>query len=151
MIAFESQWIRRIAVACAAVVLIGSVSACSTSTSPVNPSEYGIESTDIVVGNGTEARAGRGATTYYTLWLYDATKPEGKGTQVQTNVGGSPFSFVIGVGQVIAGWDIGVPGMKVGGKRRLVIPPEYAYGNQSSATIPANSTLVYDIELAGVY
>lgn len=152
MIAIFRRWPRRITAVCAALILLAGVSACSNSLSPVNPSDYDIEWADLVVGSGTEARAGRGASTFYTVWLYDETKPEGKGPLVQTNVGGSLFSFIIGIGQVIAGWDIGVPGMKVGGTRRLVIPPQHAYGGRTDvAGIPANSTLVYEIQLAGVY
>ena len=66
-------------------------------------------------------------------------------------MGGQAFSFAVGYNQVISGWDLGIPGMKVGGTRRLVIPPDQAYGSSSSATIPANSTLVFEIQLVGVY
>ena len=90
-------------------------------------------------------------TVHYTLWLFDDTKPEGKGAQLQTTVGGAPFSFALGYGQVIAGWDIGLDGMKVGGTRRLVIPPEVAYGAAGSGQIPGNATLVFDIQLIGVF
>jgi FKBP-type peptidyl-prolyl cis-trans isomerase len=118
---------------------------------PLNPSEYGIQSTDLVSGSGTQARRGRGVTVHYTLWLFDETKPESKGTQLQTTVGGQPFSFALGYGQVIAGWDVGLDGMKSGGTRRLVIPPEMAYGAGGSGQIPGNATLVFDIQLIGVY
>lgn len=142
--------VRKFAAPAALVLLLAGVGACS-SENPVNPSDFGIESTDVVVGNGTQAQQGRGATVHYTLWLYDASKPEGKGTQIQTSVGGQPFSFVLGYGQVIPGWDIGVEGMRAGGTRRLVIPPEYAYGAGGSGQIPGNATLVFDIQLIGVY
>ncbi len=115
---------------------------------PLNPSDFGIQSTDLVQGNGTQLRAGRGATVNYVLWLYDETKPEGKGTQVEA---GNNFSFPFGYGQVISGWDIGLDGMKVGGTRRLVIPPSHAYGSSSSDKIPANSTLVFEVSLVGIY
>jgi FKBP-type peptidyl-prolyl cis-trans isomerase len=131
-----------------AALLVGGA-ACGDN--PLSPSEYGIVVTDVVVGSGTEIRLGRGATVFYTLWLSDPSKPEGKGTLVESNVGGQAFSFALGYNQVIPGWDIGIPGMKVGGTRRLVIPPDQAYGSSSSATIPANSTLVFDIQLVGVY
>ncbi len=142
--------VRKSAASAALLSLLVGVAACSNEN-PLNPSDFGIESTDLVVGNGTEARAGRGATVHYTLWLYDASKPEGKGSQIQTSVGGQPFSFILGYGQVIAGWDIGVEGMRTGGTRRLVIPPEYAYGAGGSAQIPGNATLVFEIQLIGVY
>lgn len=143
--------LRRIAAACALIAVLAGASACKDARSPLNPSDYGIESTDLVVGNGTEVRVGRGATVYYTLWLVDETRPDRKGTLVESNVGGQPFSFIVGIGQVIAGWDIGVQGMRDGGKRRLVIPPDYAYGAQVREKIPANSTLLFEIEVVGVY
>ena len=106
--------------------------------------------TDIVVGSGTEVASGRRATVHYTLWLYDPAQPEGKGRQLQTSVGGAPFAFTVGARQVIAGWDQGVPGMRVGGRRRLVLPPELAYGSTGSGPIPPNATLVFDVELLTV-
>jgi FKBP-type peptidyl-prolyl cis-trans isomerase FkpA len=149
-----SAYVRRLVRLTAAPALLASLlvtaSACKGSN-PVNPSDFGIQATDIVAGTGTQLRQGRGATVHYTLWLYDETKPEGKGTQVQTTAGGQTFSFALGYGQVISGWDIGLDGMKVGGTRRLVIPPAYAYGAGGSGQIPGNATLVFDIQLVGVY
>ena len=87
----------------------------------------------------------------YTLWLYDPAQPQSKGRQVETNVGGAAFSFVLGGGRVIRGWEQGVPGMRVGGQRRLIIPPELAYGSAGSPpAIPPNATLVFDIALLAV-
>lgn len=83
----------------------------------------------------------------YTGWLYDPTRPDSKGTQFESN---ASFSFQLGVGRVIPGWDQGVVGMKVGGMRRLIIPPNLAYGSQANGTIPGNSTLVFDIMLLNV-
>jgi len=120
-----------------------------TSPSP-STSSAPYSQTDILVGTGAEATTGRPATVHYTLWLYDAGRVENKGTQIETSVGGQPFTFTVGARQVIAGWDRGVPGMKVGGKRRLVLPPDLAYGAQANGRIPANSTLVFDIELLAV-
>jgi FKBP-type peptidyl-prolyl cis-trans isomerase FkpA len=104
---------------------------------------------DLVVGTGATATNGRTVTVTYALWLYDTSKTDGKGT----NIPQSPptYSFVLGAGTVIAGWDQGVPGMKVGGQRRLIVPPNLAYGSNSpSASIPANATLVFDITLNSV-
>lgn len=148
---FPLRPLRRLAAVCALLTVLVGAAACKNSTSPLNPSDYGIESTDLVTGNGTEVRAGRGATVYYTLWLVDEAQPGRKGALVESNVGGTAFSFIVGIGQVIGGWDIGVPGMRVGGTRRLVIPPDYAYGSQEREKIPANSTLLFEIQLAGVY
>jgi FKBP-type peptidyl-prolyl cis-trans isomerase len=88
----------------------------------------------------------------YTLWLYDSTQAENKGRQIQTNVGGTPFVFTLGAGMVIRGWDQGVVGMKAGGVRRFVIPPDLAYGSTGSPSggIPPNATLVFDVELISV-
>ena len=102
---------------------------------------------DVVVGTGAVATAGRPATVNYTLWLYDSSKAEGKGTQIQN---GNGFTFTVGTGSVIKGWDQGVPGMKVGGLRRLTIPPELAYGSNPPSGIPVNATLVFDITLTSV-
>jgi len=87
-------------------------------------------------------------TVAYTGWLHDSSRPDAKGTQFDSSLS---FSFRLGSGQVIRGWDQGVVGMRVGGQRRLVIPPELAYGNTSpGAGIPPNATLVFDITLNNV-
>lgn len=93
---------------------------------------------------------GRSLTVNYTGWLYSANAPDNKGSQFDSSVGRAPFPFVLGAGGVIAGWDRGVIGMRVGGLRRLVIPPELGYGSQASGPIPANSTLVFEVELLSV-
>jgi FKBP-type peptidyl-prolyl cis-trans isomerase len=106
--------------------------------------------TDLVVGTGTEAASGSTVAIYYVLWLYSDTATDHKGTQVQALTTGTPFAFVIGGTGAIVGMSQGVTGMKVGGQRRLVIPPELAYGSQSNATIPANATLLFDVQLVAV-
>lgn len=135
----------------AAVVLALALGAAACGDSPLDPSNFGVQVTDLTVGTGTEARIGRGVTVYYTLWLHDASQPEGKGQQVESNVGGTAFSTLLGYGAVISGWEVGIPGMKVGGLRRLVVPPEEAYGAGGQGDIPPNATLVFEIELIGVY
>ena len=107
-------------------------------------------STDLRTGTGTEATSGRTVTVHYTGWLYAAGAPDNKGTQFDTSAARGPFSFILGARQVIAGWDQGVAGMRVGGMRRLVIPPNLGYGSTANGPIPANSTLVFDIELLSV-
>ena len=97
----------------------------SSSTAPTTSSAP-YSQVDVVVGTGATASTGRPATVNYTLWLYDSSKTEGKGTQIQN---GNAFTFTPGAGQVIKGWDQGVPGMKVGGLRRLILPPDLAYGS----------------------
>ena len=104
------------------------------------------------VGAGAEATAGRSVSVHYTGWLHDAGKADGHGRKFDSSVDrGSPFEFSLGEGQVIRGWDEGVAGMKVGGKRTLVIPPEMGYGARGAGgVIPPNATLVFDVELLGV-
>ena len=142
-----------IRIALPVVLLATTVVACGdSSTSPAAPTPLGVpfSSTDLIVGTGAEATSGRTLTVNYTLWLYSESAADHKGTQVQTTIGASPFTFLLGAGRVIAGWDQGVPGMKVGGRRELVIPPNLAYGATAQPGIPANSTLVFDIDLLSV-
>jgi FKBP-type peptidyl-prolyl cis-trans isomerase FkpA len=104
----------------------------------------------MVVGTGTTAATGNTATVNYTGWLYDSTQPDQHGAQFDSSIGGTPFSFVLGANAVIKGWEQGVPGMKVGGIRRLVVPPSLAYGGTRQDLIPPNATLVFQIELLDV-
>jgi len=107
--------------------------------------------TDTVVGKGKEAVAGATVVVNYTGWLYEAKADKQRGKQFDSSIGRGPFSFPLGGGRVIKGWDEGVAGMKVGGKRTLVIPPEMAYGkNGAGGVIPPNATLVFDVELLDV-
>ncbi len=99
-----------------------------------------------MVGTGTPAVNGTQITVAYTGWLHDSSRPDAKGAQFESNT----FTFRLGTGQVIRGWDQGVVGMRIGGQRRLVIPPELAYGNTQRPPIPANATLVFDITLNNV-
>lgn len=133
-----------------AVVLAFGCGGDSSPTAPILPGAP-FSQTDLRVGTGADATAGRRVTVHYTGWLYDHTRPELKGQQFETSVGRQPFSFPLGAGQVIRGWDQGVAGMKVGGQRRLVIPPDLAYGSAGAGgVIPPNATLVFDIELLDV-
>jgi FKBP-type peptidyl-prolyl cis-trans isomerase FkpA len=110
------------------------------------------EKTDLTPGAGAEVKAGQTALVHYTGWLYDAASPENKGKQFDSSVGGEPFEFSVGAGHVIVGWDQGVAGMKVGGKRRLVIPPDMGYGARGAGggLIPPNATLLFDVELVEI-
>jgi len=107
---------------------------------------------DTVVGSGREAESGFNVTVHYTGWLYDPSKPDNKGEKFDSSVDrGEPFVFYLGGGQVIQGWDQGFAGMKIGGKRTLIIPPEMGYGARGAGgVIPPNATLVFDVELLGV-
>jgi FKBP-type peptidyl-prolyl cis-trans isomerase FkpA len=107
---------------------------------------------DEVVGSGNEAASGRQVTVHYTGWLYDDSKNDKKGTKFDSSRDrNDPFQFRLGAGQVIRGWDDGVAGMKVGGRRTLTIPPAMGYGAQGAGgVIPPNATLVFDVELLDV-
>jgi len=136
---------------CAAALLVGA-SGCGSSNSntPSSPSSQPraeFAQVDLRVGTGTAASTGRSVTVSYTGWLYDPTRTESKGTQFDSN---TALTFTLGVGGVIRGWDTGVVGMRVGGQRRLTIPPELAYGSGGRGPIPGNATLVFDIELLSV-
>jgi FKBP-type peptidyl-prolyl cis-trans isomerase FkpA len=107
--------------------------------------------TDLREGTGPMASSGHTATVNYTGWLYSADAPEQKGAKFDSSIGRGTFAFKLGAGQVIRGWDQGVQGMKVGGQRRLVLPPEFGYGARGAGNaIPPNATLVFDVELLDV-
>ena len=107
--------------------------------------ENGLKVEDVKLGTGAEAKEGNMITAHYTGTLLDGTKFDSSLDR------GTPFSFQLGSGQVIAGWDQGVLGMKVGGKRKLTIPPDLAYGEQGiPGAIPSNATLIFEIELLSV-
>jgi FKBP-type peptidyl-prolyl cis-trans isomerase FkpA len=131
--------------------LAATVSAASCTDTPTAPSNYaGYSSTDLRVGTGGDAVTGRLLTVNYTGWLYNSSRPENKGAIFDTTEGGTPFTFTLGAGLVIEGWDQGTAGMRVGGLRRLVIPPSLAYGSIRNGAIPPNATLLFEIELLEV-
>jgi FKBP-type peptidyl-prolyl cis-trans isomerase len=100
---------------------------------------------DLEIGSGAEALSGQSVSVHYTGWLVDGNKFDSSLDR------GRPFQFQLGAGQVIQGWDRGVAGMKVGGKRKLTIPPELGYGARGApGAIPPNATLIFEVELLGV-
>ena len=135
----------------AGVVSLVTLSACGSA--PLRPSEeVAFTVTDQRVGTGAEATVGKILTVNYTGWLYDASKSDKKGAQFDTSTGRGPFTFQLGVGSVIRGWDQGLVGMRVGGLRQLMVPSSMAYGTVGGGggVIPPNASLVFDIELLGV-
>jgi FKBP-type peptidyl-prolyl cis-trans isomerase FkpA len=134
--------------ALAAFLVFALAAGCSSATAPTDPVAF--SQLDLRLGTGTEAATGNTLTVNYTGWLYDATKTDQKGIQFDTSVGRADFIFQLGVGQVIKGWDQGLVGMKIGGLRRLVVPPSLAYGEFRNGPIPPHSTLVFEIELLDV-
>jgi FKBP-type peptidyl-prolyl cis-trans isomerase FkpA len=111
-----------------------------------------LQITDGTVGTGAEATTGKQVTVHYTGWLYDSAAAGHHGKKFDSSRDhGQPFAFRLGAGMVIRGWDEGVAGMKVGGARTLVIPPELGYGSRGAgAAIPPNAALVFDVELLEV-
>ena len=111
-----------------------------------------LQTVDTTTGTGAEAISGRVISVHYTGWLYDPSKPDKKGAKFDSSKDrNEPFEFPLGGGQVIAGWDKGFAGMKVGGKRTLTIPPAMGYGARGAGgVIPPNATLLFEVELLGV-
>lgn len=146
--------IFRTAAAVLAVALAAAASACSDATSSDTSgppplvgdtitSASGLKYIDAAVGAGAAAHTGQTVAVHYSGWLTD-------GTLFDTSRNGSPYSFVLGGGTVIKGWDEGIVGMRVGGRRRLIIPPGLGYGSTGAGVIPPNATLIFDVELRSV-
>jgi FKBP-type peptidyl-prolyl cis-trans isomerase len=135
------------------VSLAALIAACSGKPAAVPaPAVSSMQTAELKAGTGEGITAGKVAVVNYTGWLYDASATDHKGKQFDSSRnGGQPFRFPLGAGQVIKGWDQGVAGMKVGESRRLVIPPELAYGESGAGgVIPPGATLVFDIELVAI-
>jgi len=140
-----------------ALLLIASIFSTTASAAPAATSKDAINmneliKTDVKLGDGALATAGKEVSVHYTGWLYDAAAADHHGTKFDSSRDrNEPFSFPLGGGRVIKGWDQGVEGMKVGGKRTLTIPASLGYGARGAGgVIPPNATLVFDVELLGV-
>lgn len=133
--------------ACAAIVF---ATGCSNGAERHSVSE--LMTHDAQVGTGAEAQPGRTVAVHYTGWLYDASRPDHKGVKFDSSRDrNEPFSFSLGAGEVIQGWDQGVAGMRVGGQRTLTIPADLGYGARGAGgVIPPNATLLFDVELLEV-
>ena len=147
-----------ILLASACVLTLNACKAESTSTTvqekPVMTAANitALQKIDTQVGTGREAEPGFNVSVHYTGWLYDEKAPDFKGKKFDSSVDrGQPFKFDLGAGQVIQGWDEGFAGMKIGGKRTLIIPSEMGYGARGAGgAIPPNATLIFDVELLDV-
>ena len=119
----------------------------SDSSSPVVVTELIVK--EIAPGDGPVAEAGQTAVMHYTGWIYEPASPDLRGSKFDSSRDrNDPFLFKLGAGQVISGWDNGIPGMRVGGKRELIIPPDMAYGSRGAGgVIPPDATLLFDVEL----
>jgi len=140
------RWNRTFWPACLLLLLAG----CGGGTERTNVTQ--LVGQDGRAGTGAEAMTGRTVTVHYTGWLYDESRPERRGTKFDSSSDrNEPFSFTLGAGQVIQGWDEGVAGMKVGGQRTLTIPPHMGYGARGAGgVIPPNATLLFEVELLDV-
>lgn len=128
----------------------GNVAAPVAPTIPAVPDTITLQKIDNVVGTGALAVAGKTVYVHYIGWLYDATATSKKGAQFDSSAGRSPLDFVLAGGLVIKGFDEGVTGMRVGGKRTVMIPASMGYGATGNGVIPPNANLVFDIELVEV-
>jgi FKBP-type peptidyl-prolyl cis-trans isomerase len=128
--------------------VLASAACTSSPTAPTVTPPF--TQTEIVIGLGDPAATGQRLTVNYTGWLYEANVPETKGVQFDSSRGLTPITFTLGGGQVIQGWDQGLVGLRVGGSRRLVIPPSLAYGSVRHGIIPPNASLVFDVELVSI-
>lgn len=128
------------------------LAACTPEGPPPGGSVAELQRLDTRAGTGTIATSGSDVTVHYTGWLYDENAPDKHGLKFDSSVDrGQPFTFLLGAGQVIRGWDEGVAGMKVGGKRTLLIPADLGYGsNGAGGVIPPGASLVFDVELLDV-
>jgi FKBP-type peptidyl-prolyl cis-trans isomerase FkpA len=137
------------------IVACAALAACSRpALPPAAPADQvaTLQVVELVAGTGAPAAAGMRVTVHYTGWLYDSTAADQKGAEFDSSrAKNRPFSFNLGAGQVITGWDQGVAGMKVGGQRRLVIPADLAYGGSGAGgVIPPAASLVFEVELLAV-
>ena len=123
-----------------------------TFTSYANAASEALTKTDVRIGKGEVAVSGKIVNVHYTGWLFDKTAPENKGKKFDSSRDRpGHFTFPLGAGRVIKGWDEGVQGMKVGGQRTLIIPSSMGYGSRGAGgVIPPNATLIFDVELMGV-
>lgn len=130
------------------IALLAALTIVAVGQGKMTTTKSGLKYIDLMAGSGDTAMKGNRVTVNYTGWLYVNGK---RGAQFDSSVGKMPFDFKLGNHDVIAGWDEGVEGMKVGGKRELIIPPDIAYGNRAvGGVIPANSTLDFEVELLKV-
>lgn len=134
------------ALLCAALLALP---ACRDAGPPPGGRVAELERVDIRRGNGALASPGSTVSVHYTGWLYDERAPDRRGAQFDSSYArGEPITFLLGAGRVIRGWDEGVAGMRVGGRRTLLIPPELAYGRRGAGgAIPPHASLVFDVEL----
>jgi FKBP-type peptidyl-prolyl cis-trans isomerase len=139
---------HRLAVLIGVFVLSGVVSSCDST--PTSPIDQPFSITELKPGTGAIALSGDLLAVHYIGWLYDPVRLDNKGGVFDTSRNGAPFVFTLGAEDVIPGWDAGLVGMSVGSVRRLIIPPNLAYGSERNGPIPPYSTLIFEIELLAI-
>lgn len=133
--------------------LLAALAACTPAPQALPPSDpiSQFQIIDQQPGDGASAQPGQKVSVHYTGWLFDADAPQQRGAKFDSSLDrGQPFSFTVGAGQVIRGWDEGVAGMQVGATRVLMIPPDYGYGERRVGPLPANASLVFEVQLLGI-
>lgn len=135
-----------------APLLLSLLAACSPPAPPAGGTIAEFQTVDVIEGDGEAVKAGDKISVHYTGWLYDENAADQHGQKFDSSVDrGTPFTFTIGAGQVIRGWDEGTVGMKPGGKRTLMVPSEYGYGARGAGgVIPPRASLVFDVELLSI-
>ena len=148
---FTTLAIMALAIECAATTPIAQTPD-GQGLSKLDATRSELKKIDVKQGTGADAIPGKAVVVHYTGWLYDSSQPESHGAKFDSSRDRQvPFGFVLGAGRVIKGWDEGVAGMKVGGRRTLVIPPQLAYGERGAGgVIPPHATLIFDVELLDV-
>ncbi len=140
------------AIAATALFQLNAYAQPAAATKPAVAAPTALKVVDRKVGDGAVAESGQPVAVHYSGYLWDASAPDNKGKKFDSSVDRKvPFGFIVGAGRVIKGWDEGVPGMKVGGQRTLIIPPDKGYGDRGAGdAIPPGATLVFDVELMAV-
>ena len=144
---------HRLSRAAAALACLFALAACGKAPPPYTGGDVGeFQRIDVVEGTGAEAAAGDEVSVHYTGWLYDEKAADRRGEKFDSSVDrGQPFVFMLGAGRVIRGWDEGVAGMRVGGKRELLIPADLGYGVKGAGgVIPPGASLVFEVELLDI-
>ena len=138
--------------ALASLAIVGCKKPPSPQAAPPQPAIVELVKTDLAVGESAPIAAGQTAVVHYTGWLYDPSAPQHRGTKFDSSRDkGQPFRFVVGAGRVIKGWDDGVAGMTVGGRRELIVPAHLGYGDAGAGgVIPPGATLLFDVELLAI-
>ena len=128
------------------------ITGCKRADTPASSAAPAVafQKIDMVAGTGKEAVAGTTPVVHYTGWIHAPEASSQRGAQFDTSKGNSPFSFQLGASQVIKGWDEGVAGMKVGGKRTLIVPASMGYGDAGAGPIPPGANLIFEVELLDV-